>query len=291
MVVSHLLLLFLTIISQCSVLVPAFLRSSFLRSRPLGRGGELWSQINLSPSVGDLRIALQFRKSKTFQKRMKQFSKASKHHELSRNEKDELISTLTVHWLSGDVPEGEMVAMRNLGGILSARNEEDKLLLDSLVAKYLSPLSKSCRSFPLFWTSLGKLDYQWNLFDNTTKARVQEIFNSTVNAGRLKGKEYRDLLAGIVDLGMKWEDVEERTRSTLLSRFGEFSGQLKQSHLSSLILYLGKLKICLPPEIKRYILERTERETASQLLREQKDLEERKSIVRIFSVFILQLTI
>jgi hypothetical protein len=276
MVISTIILLFFTIISQCSVLVPAFLRpSSFLRSLPLARGRKLWSHI---PSVGDLRIALQFKKIKTFQKRMKQLSKAYNHHELSRNDKDELISSLK-HFQNLDVPEGEMVSvMSSLGRILSARNEEDKLLLESFIVKYLSPFSKTCHSFPLFWTSLGKLDYQWNFFDNTTRERIQDLLNVAVNRKNLQGNEYCYLIAGIVDLGMKWEEVEEGTRSTLLSRFGEFSGQLKQSRLSSLILHLVKLRISFPPEIQQSILEMTEKASP-----EQKDSEERERIVGVFS--------
>jgi hypothetical protein len=208
---------------------------------------------------------------------LKQLSRAGTLHALSRNEKDELISALN-DWQSLDVPEGEMVAIiGSLGGILSVRNEDDKFLLDSLIMKYLSPFSKTCHSFPLFWTSLGKLDYQWNFFDSTTRERIQDLLNVSANRQNLQGNEYCYLIAGIVDLGMKWEDVEERTRNTLLSRFGEFSGQLKQSHLTSLILHLGKLEICLPREIQQSILELTER--ASQ---EQKGLEERERNVGIF---------
>jgi hypothetical protein len=130
-----------------------------------------------------------------------------------------------------------------LDGLLSARDAGDKFVLDSLIVKYLRSASTSLRSFPCFLSSLKKLDYHWNTFDNDTKERILNLFDDMSNGNMLEGREYSEIIGGITGLGMNWNDLKERTRETLLGRLRNFYWQFDLISLYSIIFSMGKLSL------------------------------------------------
>jgi hypothetical protein len=132
--------------------------------------------------------------------------------------------------------------LRYLDGFFSTRDKEDRLVLDSLIVKYLRSASISLRSFPLFLTSLKKLDYHWNSFDNDVKERILNMFDLISNAEVLTGREYSEIMGGIAGLGMNWNDLKERTRETLLGRLKHFYGECNLVSLSSIISTWGNCR-------------------------------------------------
>jgi hypothetical protein len=176
-----------------------------------------------------------------------------------------------------------------LDGILSARKNADKFVLDSLIVKYISSSSKSCFSFPLFVTSLKKLDYRWNLFDRDTKEKIFNLFDGISEDEMLKGREYGVLIAGIAGLGMSWNDLKEKTRKSLLGRLKNLFEQLGLSTLNVIIFNLGKLAVHLSPRdsIWETVLQMTIKILA--LIDKETNLKERTRIVSYFPIYAREL--
>jgi hypothetical protein len=169
--------------------------------------------------------------------------------------------------------------LRNLNRILSARNKEDKFVLDSLIVKYFRSASISLRSFPLFLTSLKKLDYHWNSFDNDVKKRILNLFGDMSNDDMLTGREYSEIIGGITGLGMKWNDLKERTRETLLGRLKNIYGESELIHLRSIIFNMGKLSVHIQRDgvIWETVLQMTS--MIFELMEKETDLKERERTV------------
>jgi hypothetical protein len=282
--VSWLLILIYLALVQHGPRVCAFLQPPIFHRLPSRL--RLVSQFQSTPAIVSpfvkLKESLGKGDTQGFLRNMRILCDGYKHRDLLQREKAELKSILTE---SGKLDLGTdqtVKVLRNLDGILSARNKEDKFVLDSFLIKFISSSSKSFQSFPLFLTSLKKLDYRWNVFDRCTKERIVNRFDDISNDGMLKGKEYRELIAGIAGLEMNWNDLKERTRTNLLERLKNIYGELDLSGLGMVIFHLGKLSVRLSPQ--DFIWETVTRMavTILSLIEKEMNLKERTRIVSYF---------
>jgi hypothetical protein len=178
-----------------------------------------------------------------FKRIMRVIYEDTRHRALRKDEKDELRLMLPdFEKLDPRAPEIAIV-LRYLDGFFSTRDKEDKLVLDSLIVKYLRSASISLRSFPLFLTSLKKLDYRWRSFGDDVKERILNIFDLISNDEMLTGREYSEIMGGITGLGMNWNDLKERTRETLLGRLKNIYWGCDMLNLYSIIFNMGKLSV------------------------------------------------
>jgi hypothetical protein len=286
--VSSLLIVIYLALLQSGPRVCAFLQPSIFHRLPSRL--RLASQFQnatavVSPFV-KLKEALGKGDTPGFQRNMRIICDWCKHRDLLKREKDELISILT-EWgkLDRGTDETAKVLM-NLDGILSARNKEDKFIIDSLVVKYICSSSKSFVSFPLFLTSLKKVDYRWKLFDRGTKERIVDVFDGICEDELLKGGEYGELIAGVTGLEMNWKDLKEKSRKTLLNRLKNIYGQMDLSSLSMIIFHMGKLAVHFSPRdvIWETVLKMTVKILTS--VDKETNLKVRARIVSYFPIYI-----
>jgi hypothetical protein len=281
MVWRLLIVVYVTVL-QCGQPVCAFLHSPIFHSGParvkhLKHSAQLQSDVPLrmgSP-LQKLKEALGKGDCVRFKNIMDVIYKDNGHRALRKDEKDEL-RLLLPHWEKLDPGATEIAdVLRNLDGLFSARDKEDRLVLDSLIVKYLRSATTSLRSFPLFLTSLKKLDYHWNSFDNDVKERILNLFDDIANDGMLKGREYSEIIGGITGLGMKWNDLKERTRKTLLGRLKNVYGGCDLIGLSSIVFNMGKLSVRIPhgDSIWETVLQMTSK--IFELMEKETDLKER----------------
>jgi hypothetical protein len=201
MVCQLLIVLYLTVL-QCGPPVYAFLHSPIFRSWPTRiQSPKLPLQLQCDPNtakgssnscIEQLKEARTKGDSDGFRIILNRLYQDNKPGGLTKNGKNELRCILK-DWENRD-RRGVANILRSLDGIFSARNKEDKFVLDSLIVKYLRSPSNSLRSFPLFLTSLKKLDYHWNLFDREMQERTLNMFDDMANDEMLKGRKYGDLI-------------------------------------------------------------------------------------------------
>jgi hypothetical protein len=288
--VSSLLIVIYLALLQSGPRVCAFLQPSIFHRLPSRL--RLASQFQnatavVSPFV-KLKEALGKGDTPGFQRNMRIICDWCKHRDLLKREKDELISILT-EWGKLDRGTDETAkVLRNLEGILSARNKEDKFIIDSLIVKYICSSSKSFVSFPLFLTSLKKVDYRWNLIDRETKERIVFLFDGISEDETLKGREYGELIGGIAGLEMNWNDLKENTRKSLLERLKNIDEETDLLYLYSIIFTMGRLVIQLQPGDSTW--ESVLKMTAKILTSVDKEttLKERARIVSYFPIYMLQ---
>jgi hypothetical protein len=285
MVWRLLIVVYLTAL-QCGLPVCAFLHSPIFRSWParvkyLKHSVQLQSDVPLrmTSPLQRLKEALAKGDCLVFKNIMNVVYNDNRHRALQKDEKDELRLLLPDFEKLEPGATTIVSILRYLDGLLSARNKEDKFVLDSLIVKYLRSTSIPLRSFPLFLTSLKKLDYQWNFFGNDTTERVVDMFDLISNAEVLTGREYSEIIGGITGLGMNWNDLKERTRETLLGRLKHFYGECNLVSLSSIIFNMGKLSVRIShgDSIWETVLQMTS--MIFELMEKETDLKERERTV------------
>jgi hypothetical protein len=292
--VWRLLIVVYLAVLQCGSPVCAFLHSPIFRSWPalvkhVKHSAQLQRDVPLrigSP-LQKLKEVLGKGDCNSFKNIVRVIYEDTRHRALRKDEKDELRLMLPdFEKLDPRAPEIASV-LRCLDGLLSARNKEDKFVLDSLIVKYLRSVSPSLRSFPLFLTSLKKLDYRWNFFGSDAKERILNMFDDMSNDNVLKGREYSEIIAGITGLGMKWNDLKERTRETLLGRLKNIHGGCDLVSLYSIIFNLGKLSVRIHhgDVIRETVLQMTSK--IFELMEKESIQKKRERIVSVSECFII----
>jgi hypothetical protein len=290
MVFSLLILIYLALLQSgprvCAFLQPAIFHSRLSRLRLTA---QFHSRQAMLSSLAKLKVeAGRKENSPDFQRIIKILHDDSKRQGLLKSEKEELKSILTERVKFDRGTNETAHVLRSLDGILSARNNEDKRIVDSLIVAYIGSSSKSFLSFPFFLTSLKKLDYRWNLFDRNTKERIVELFDGFSSDEMLEGRAFRELIDGIAGLEMNWNDLQEKTRSNLLRRLKNIYGQLDLTESCSVIFKMDKLAVHLSPG--DFMWETVLKMTVKMLtlIDKRTNLKERGRIVSYFPIYLLQ---
>jgi hypothetical protein len=161
---------------------------------------------------------------------------------LSQQRKDEIKFVLKELSFVDLKPAENANILREMEGICSARDNEDKVMIGSFIGNYLR--GKSLRSFPLFLTSLRKLNYRLSFMASDTKQRLLQLFDEVSTDKGLTGRDFNEVIGGIVTgLAMEWKDFKETTKNKLLQRLKGLFGTLNLLELSSIIFNLGKLAV------------------------------------------------
>jgi hypothetical protein len=166
----------------------------------------------------------------------------SKNGVLSQQRKEEIKSVLKELSAVDLKCDENANILRGMEGICSARDNEDRGVIDGFILNYLR--AKSPRSFPLFLTSLRKLNYRWSFMASETKQKLLQLFDEVSTDKSLTGRDFNEVIGGVVTgLAMEWRDFQETTRNKLLQRLKGLYGTLNLLELSSIIFNLGKLAV------------------------------------------------
>jgi hypothetical protein len=161
---------------------------------------------------------------------------------LTPDQNQKLIYTLK-KWNRDDHSDQEVAnILKSLANLkFSVTNEEQQVILDVIILKFLGKSQLSFRWFALFLTGLRSLKYSGNSLKEIDPQRIEGLFSELKED--CDERSYSELLNGIVGLELRWDEINEDGKRNLLNQLEVLKSEITAESFPNVVFNFGKLKV------------------------------------------------
>lgn len=130
------------------------------------------------------------------------------------------------------------------------KNEEEKIEMDKIIEKYLSLSSSELREtttraayIAAFFTSLSKLQYQWNLFGFKRKKTLILLLEEISKYDYQIPWQYVELILSFANIQIPWDDMTDNTKLNFLNKLIPLKEMVDDIGARIIVVSYGNLQV------------------------------------------------